>query len=211
MKIKLLPSGLEIEVDPNKTVLQICTENQIEIKSICKGVPSCAECRVKLVQGEHVCLPPSNKELAVLGNNFFLDGRRLSCQLRAFGDITVDISEQLDRIESQKKKIRGFRSSTSSSAPRESHAVQGTLVLEQKPAAEPIHQGRASHQPQAQNQSQGQAHRANRNDQRDRNPRDDRNQRGPRQERHDRDRQQDPGKDQSKDQRRGRNRPQQRS
>lgn len=157
MKIKVLPQGIELEGDTNKSILQICTENQIEIRSICKGVPSCAECRIKLSEGDHVCLPPSPQELNVLGNNYFLDGRRLSCQLRAFGDITIDVTEQIERIETQKKKIRGFRSPTSGSGQqRESKAKQGTLVLE---APEPSAQASApaenssSQQPQPRQQN----------------------------------------------------------
>src|SRR5690606_24430521 len=53
---------------------------------------------------------------------------RLSCQVRAFGPITVDLSEQIDRQENQNKKTRGFKADNQF----ESKAVQGTLVLEEK-------------------------------------------------------------------------------
>lgn len=130
MKIKLLPINKEMDVDPRKSLLQICTENQIEIRSICKGIPSCAECRIKVVQGENNILPPSKAELNLIGTNYFVDHRRLSCQVRCFGDVTIDISEQLDRTDSQNKKIRGFRAQNKTQQ-AESHAKQGTLMLEE--------------------------------------------------------------------------------
>ena len=128
MKVKFVPQNIEIEVTPEKTLLQYCNENQIEVKSICKGVPSCAECRIRIVEGEHNVMPPNKAKLNLIGNSYFLDGRRLSCQIRCFGDITVDFSEQLERAENSSKKIRGFKSNK----PIESHAVQDTMLLAEK-------------------------------------------------------------------------------
>ena len=104
MKIKFVPQNLEVEVNPDKSLLQIATENNIEIKSICKGVPSCAECRVQIKEGESNCLPPTKAELNLIGTNYHIDGRRLSCQVHCFGDVTVDLTEQLERAENQIRK-----------------------------------------------------------------------------------------------------------
>lgn len=129
MKIKFLPQNIEVEGSPNKSLLQIATENQLEIRSICKGVPSCAECRVKLVEGENNVLPPTKAELNLIGTSYFIDGRRLSCQVRCFGDVTVDLTEQVEKSESQVKKIRGFRAPGKQ---QESHAVNDTMLLAEK-------------------------------------------------------------------------------
>lgn len=94
MKVKFLPQGIELEIQPNQTVMDLAHRNGIFIKSICNGVPNCAECRVKLVEGEYNVLPPSSKELTLIGSGHFIDQRRLSCQLYCFGDITVDLTEQ---------------------------------------------------------------------------------------------------------------------
>lgn len=128
MKIKFLPQNIEVEGSPNKTLLQIATENHLEIRSICKGVPSCAECRVRIADGESNILPPNKAELNLIGTNYFIDGRRLSCQVRCFGDVTVDLTEQIDKSESQTKKIRGFRSQKQV----ESKAVNDTMLLNEK-------------------------------------------------------------------------------
>lgn len=107
MKVKFLPENVELEIKPNQSVMNLAHENNIHIKSVCKGIPSCAECRVKLVDGEHNVLPPSPAETNLIGTAWFVDGRRLSCQLRCFGDITVDLSEQIEKASEAVKKPRG--------------------------------------------------------------------------------------------------------
>lgn len=137
MKLKFIPINKEFETNPNKTVLQIATENGIEIKSVCKGIPSCAECRVMIAEGERNVLPPTHAEINLIGTTYYLEGRRLSCQLRCFGDVTIDLTEQIERAEQQTKKIRGFKLDKST----ESHAVQDTLILSETqggPEAKPI-------------------------------------------------------------------------
>jgi 2Fe-2S ferredoxin len=128
MKIKFFPTMKEVDVDPNKSLLQICIDHQIEIKSICKGIPSCAECRIKIKDGEHNINPPSKAELSLIGSSYYLDGRRLSCQVHCFGDVTVDLTEQIERSDSQHKKVRGFKVNNPQA---ESKAVQGTLILDE--------------------------------------------------------------------------------
>lgn len=128
MKIKFLPQNIEVEGTPDKSLLQIATENHLEIRSVCKGVPSCAECRVHIAEGESFVLPPNKAELNLIGTNYFIDGRRLSCQVHCFGDVTVDLTEQVEKTESQTKKIRGFRSTKQV----ESKAVNDTMLLNEK-------------------------------------------------------------------------------
>jgi 2Fe-2S ferredoxin len=125
MKIKFLPQNIEVEGNSEKSLLQIATENHLEIRSICKGVPSCAECRIKITQGDQNVIPPNKTELGLLGTNYFIDGRRLSCQVHCFGDVTVDLAEQIDRQDNQVKKIRGFRSTKNF----ESRAVNDMMLL----------------------------------------------------------------------------------
>jgi len=133
MRVKFVPQNIEVEVTPDKSLLQIATENNIEIKSICKGVPSCAECRVRVIEGENNVLPPSKPEINLIGTSWRIDSRRLSCQLRCFGDVTVDLTEQLEKAESQTKKVRGFRSQKHT----ETHAIQDTMLLTEKPEDKP--------------------------------------------------------------------------
>lgn len=124
MKIKFIPQNIEIEGDPQKSLLQLATENNIAIKSICNGVPSCAECRVKIVEGDHVVPPPTQAEINLIGSSYFLDGRRLSCQVRCLGSMTVDLTEQIGKSDSV-KKVKGVKLKE----PREIQAKQDTLIL----------------------------------------------------------------------------------
>jgi hypothetical protein len=71
--------------------------------------------------------------LNLLGTNYFVDHRRLACQVKCFGSVVVDLSEQVEKAESQNKKIRGFRSSKGDV---DSHAKQGTMILDEKIEAE---------------------------------------------------------------------------
>lgn len=80
-------------------------------------------------------MPPSKSELNLIGSSYYLDGRRLSCQVRCFGDITVDIGEQIERAKTQKKKTRGFQWAGSKTT--DSKAIQGTLVLEETQTKKP--------------------------------------------------------------------------
>lgn len=129
MKIKFLPQNIEVEGSPDKTLLQIAIDNKVEIRSICKGVLTCAECRVRIVEGENNVLPPTKAELSMIGTSHFIDGRRLSCQVRCFGDVTVDLTEQLEKSANQTKKIRGFRTSKN----MDSKAVNDTMLLVETP------------------------------------------------------------------------------
>lgn len=128
MKIKLHPTGLELEGDPNKSVLQICYDNKFELKSLCKGVPSCAECRVKVLAGESNIIPPNKAELSLIGTSYYIDGRRLACQMRCFGDVSLDVTDHLNKDDNANKKVRGYRQPGKTF---ESKAVQGTMMLEE--------------------------------------------------------------------------------
>jgi 2Fe-2S ferredoxin len=126
MKIKVLPQGLEFDANSNQSLLEQCLANGIKIRSVCKGIPSCAECRIQVIDGMSNLLPPTQAELNVLGNNYFIDGRRLSCQCRVFGSVTINVSDHLNAKDETQKKVRGIPQDKI----KQSHAVLKTLVLE---------------------------------------------------------------------------------
>lgn len=132
MKIKFIPQNVEVDVDPSKSLMQIATENGLKIKSLCGGVATCAECRVRIIEGENSIPEPSKLELNMIGSSYYIDGRRLSCQVRCFGSVTVDLTEQLSKVDTH-KKIRGFRQRD----PRELSAVHDTMILTQKKPQKP--------------------------------------------------------------------------
>ena len=124
MKIKFMPQNVEVDVDPSKSLLKIATEAGLKIKSICGGIASCGECRVKIIEGDNSIPEPGKPELNMIGSSYYLDGRRLSCQVRCFGSVTVDLTEQVNKVDTQ-KKVRGFKSKDT----RELSAVQDTMIL----------------------------------------------------------------------------------
>ena len=109
MKVKFLPQNVEFEIKPGESVMHVAQDHGLYIKSVCKGVPSCAECRVRVLDGEHNVLPPASDELSLIGTGHFIDRRRLSCQLKCFGDISVDMTEQIAKengvLVGRKKKL----------------------------------------------------------------------------------------------------------
>ena len=133
MKIKFIPQNIEVDVDPSKSLMQIARENGLKIKSICGGVATCAECRVRIVEGENSIPEPSKLEINMIGTSYYIDGRRLSCQVHCFGSVTVDLTEQLNKVDTH-KKVRGFKQKD----PKELSAVQDTMILSQKKPDVPL-------------------------------------------------------------------------
>ena len=97
MKIKFIPQNVEVDVDPNKNILEIARDNGLAIQSSCNGMCSCGDCRVFLKEGESHVLSPSEKELNLIGQGHYMDQRRLSCQLYCFGSVVIDLSGQEDK------------------------------------------------------------------------------------------------------------------
>lgn len=124
MKIKFMPQNIEVDVDPSKSLLKIATENGIKIKSICGGIASCGECRVKIIEGDNSVPEPGRAELNLIGTSYYLDGRRLACQVRCFGSVTIDLTEQINKVDTQ-KKVKGFRQKDTAQL----SAVQDTMIL----------------------------------------------------------------------------------
>lgn len=130
MKVKFIPQNVELEIEPSKSVMQLAHENQIPIKSVCNGMPSCAECRVQIVEGEENVLPPGVKELNLIGTGYFIDRRRLSCQLLCFGDVTIDLTEQVEKAKetASARKFIAKHQKDAKDQVIESYAVSGNLI-----------------------------------------------------------------------------------
>lgn len=135
MKVKFLPSGEEHEVEFNETVLHLAQRSGIHIQSVCKGIPSCAECRVRIVEGEHHVLPPSKKEVDLIGTAHYIDLSRLSCQLRCFGDLTIDLTEQIEKEARVKDKPNDRRARSDG---KDSQAVLGAIMDDFEVKDEPV-------------------------------------------------------------------------
>ncbi len=125
MKVKFLPQNVEFEIKPHQSVMELAHSKGIYIKSICNGEPSCTECRVRILEGENCVLPPLSHEKDLIGTGYFLDQRRLSCQLKCYGDVVIDLSEQVEKEKNEalrKRKKAGVREEGAS------HAITGNLI-----------------------------------------------------------------------------------
>ncbi len=130
MKIKFLPKNIEVEVKPGQSVLNVAQENGILIRSVCKGVPSCAECRVIVVEGGNNVLPPMSDELDLIGTVHFVDSRRLACQMRCFGDLVINLQEHVDKGLGNVKQPRGnIRKEIDESKARMGNILEETKAL----------------------------------------------------------------------------------
>lgn len=127
MKVKFLPQNVEFEIQPGQTVMNLAHEKGILIRSTCNGLPSCAECRVRIVDGDWNTNPPARKELSLIGTGYYIDQRRLSCQVLCFGDITVDTSEQLEKA-SEGPVTKKFLTKVHKASAQDSHSVGGVLI-----------------------------------------------------------------------------------
>ncbi len=97
MKVTFVPQNLEFDILPGESILDVAKRTDVFIKSVCGGVPSCTECRVRVVGGNHNVLPPGPKEKVLIGSSYFIDHSRLSCQLKCMGDIVVDLTDQIEK------------------------------------------------------------------------------------------------------------------
>ena len=131
MKVKFLPDGVEYEIKSNQTILALAQEHGIHIQSVCKGIPSCSECRVNVAEGEYNLLPPNTTELNLIGTAYFVDQRRLSCQLRCFGDVVIDLTGQNEKTKEavSSKRPRGYGPQK---AAGESQAVMGNIIHDEE-------------------------------------------------------------------------------
>jgi ferredoxin len=155
VKVKFMPQNIELEIRPDQSVMNLAHENNIPIRSVCNGMPSCAECRVRLIDGEYNVPPPSRKELNLIGTGHFIDQRRLSCQLFCFGDITVDLAEQLEK-EGEGPVPKKFLARANKERVEDYNSVGGVLI-EQDEAL--IKQAEAEAHQQAERRPEGQQQR----------------------------------------------------
>ena len=129
MKVKFMPQNVELEIKPNQSVMNLAHENNLPIRSVCNGMPQCSECRVKVIDGEYNVAQPSSKELNLIGTGYFIDQRRLSCQLYCFGDLTVDLTEQLEK-ENEGPVPKKFLARANKERAEDYNSVGGVLIEE---------------------------------------------------------------------------------
>ncbi len=86
------PAGTRVACAAGESVFEVARRAGIEITTACVGKATCGLCRVKIVKGEEHLSPFNNAERKHLGNVYFINKLRLSCQARVgAGDVTVEL------------------------------------------------------------------------------------------------------------------------
>ena len=127
-KIKFLPDNIEHKISSEKSVMELAFEKGIPIQSSCKGMATCGECRVLVVEGENQVLPPTSQEMSLIGQGHYIDQRRLSCQLYCFGNITVDVSEQKEKEGDHQSISKTFLKRIKKEKAADIHSIRDNLI-----------------------------------------------------------------------------------
>ena len=130
MKVKFLPQNIEVEGKSGKSIMELAREHSLPVSASCNGVCVCAECKVQVMEGERAVLPPTLKELELIGDGYSIDNRRLACQLYCFGNVTINLNEQLEREKSLGKIKKQFLKKINKSSFEDSYSVGGLLLDE---------------------------------------------------------------------------------
>jgi uncharacterized 2Fe-2S/4Fe-4S cluster protein (DUF4445 family) len=83
------PLGRRGQARPGQTLLEVAQSAGIGLASVCGGMGTCEECRVRLASGR--LSPPTLVEEAVLGKANLSSGIRLACQAEPLSDVKLDI------------------------------------------------------------------------------------------------------------------------
>lgn len=87
-----LPSGARVPCAAGETVFGVARRAGISVTTACVGKASCGLCRVKIVSGEAHLSAFNAAERKHLGNVYFINKLRLSCQAEiGDGDVTVEL------------------------------------------------------------------------------------------------------------------------
>ena len=129
MKIKFSPQNVEVDVNPNKSILEIAKESGLSIQASCNGMCACGDCRIFLTEGEGHVFPPTAKEIGLIGRGYHIDQRRLACQLYCFGNVSVNLEEQEER-SGQGKLSKQFLERAQKKTPEEAQSLGGILIQE---------------------------------------------------------------------------------
>ena len=91
----VVPSNIEIDVQPGKTLLEAAWEAGYQWPTLCYGQGICTACQCEVLHGPHLLSPRTEAEAQMLGDLSRRVRRadprrvRLACQVTVTGDVTV--------------------------------------------------------------------------------------------------------------------------
>jgi uncharacterized 2Fe-2S/4Fe-4S cluster protein (DUF4445 family) len=107
-QIDFEPLGLRGEALSGHTLLEAAQAAGVGLASVCGGVGTCEECRVRLAAGK--LTPPTLVEEAVLTQADLAEGIRLACQAEPLSNVKLDIPPQ-SLTTSQRLQLEGQETS----------------------------------------------------------------------------------------------------
>lgn len=147
-KVRFLPSQEEIEVKKGENLLKVAIRSKVDIQYSCGGAPSCAMCKVKIVQGEELLNEMEARELDLMGNTYFLTKKRLACQTWLTEEGVVDLELSPDKKEGEEETASSFRKPESewrkTEVERREH-VRRPLPASKHQRGKSHHKGKARH------------------------------------------------------------------
>jgi uncharacterized 2Fe-2S/4Fe-4S cluster protein (DUF4445 family) len=94
LKITFLPFKKTIALPDGATLLEAARKAGVGLESICAGKKVCGKCRILVERAEGPLMSPSDREIALLGENFHRAGYRLACAVVPRGDMVVRVPEE---------------------------------------------------------------------------------------------------------------------
>ncbi len=105
--VRILINGeKEIEVPVGGKLMQTLAENGLFVPSACGGGGSCAQCRVKVLEGGGSILPT---ELSHISKREAREGVRLSCQVAVKQDMKIQVPEEVFGVRKWECTVRSNR------------------------------------------------------------------------------------------------------
>ena len=87
MKVRFMPSGIEVDVDAGTTLFEAAQTAGLPVGSSCGADGTCGKCGLRLLSGS--LPPPTDREQKVAGDNRTAAGLRLSCMVGIESDVVV--------------------------------------------------------------------------------------------------------------------------
>jgi uncharacterized 2Fe-2S/4Fe-4S cluster protein (DUF4445 family) len=104
-RIDFEPLGRRGKALPGQTLLDAAQAAGVGLASVCGGVGTCEECRLRLVSGQ--LTPLSLVEQSALSQSDLAAGFRLACQAEPLGDVKLDIPPE-SLTTAQRLQVEGL-------------------------------------------------------------------------------------------------------
>lgn len=94
-KVKFLPVNVEADCASSENLFTLSKRLGIKIPTSCNGKGNCGLCRITIINGEECLNKQTKAEINHLGNVYFINKKRLSCQTKFITDgiIIVKVDE----------------------------------------------------------------------------------------------------------------------